>query len=61
MRKERKEILKKMMENSIMEECDRQLGCGYTAHDFGLEDPFQIEHEKLYAQLAATYDMDADM
>lgn len=59
MRRERKEILNKMYEVEMQAEVDRQLGCGYTARDFGLEDPFEKAYDELVEELAATYGMTA--
>lgn len=54
MRKERRVIIGKMHELEIMEDIDRQLGCGYTESDFGAH-VYRDAHAKLFEQLANTY------
>ena len=55
MRRERKEIFKKMNEIEKAQMIERQLACGYSATDFGYEDEYQSEIDNLYDELAATY------
>ena len=59
MRRQRKEIIKKMYELDEQRAVDRELGCGYTASDFGYPDPFDAAMDALREELAATYGMTA--
>ena len=58
MRKEREVIIKKMQEVEVASEVDRELGCGYTASDFGYEDLYDKELDRLGEQLVKTYGVD---
>lgn len=58
MRKERKVIIKKMWEVEIESAVDRELACGYTASDFGYEDLYDKELNRLGEQLVKTYGVD---
>ena len=57
MTRQRKEIIKKMHELEEFRAVDKALGCGYTASDFGMPDPFDKAQNELTAKLAATYGM----
>ena len=57
MRRERREILDRINQVQRDREVDRELGCGYTAADFGYEDPFDAELRLLEDRLAETYGM----
>lgn len=59
MRRQRKEIIKKMYELDEQRAVDRELGCGYTASDFGYPDLFDAAMDALREELAATYGMTA--
>ena len=59
MRRQRKEIIKKMYELDEQRAVDRELGCGYTASDFGYPDPFDAAIGALQEELTATYGMTA--
>ena len=59
MRRQRKEIIKKMYELDEQRAVDRELGCGYTASDFGYPDLFDAAMGALQEELAATYGMTA--
>lgn len=59
MRRQRKEIIKKIYELDEQRAVDRELGCGYTASDFGYPDPFDAAMGALQEELAATYGMTA--
>ena len=58
MRKEREVLIKKMWEVEIASEVDRELGCGYTASDFGYEDLYDKELDRLGEELVKTYGVD---
>ena len=59
MRRHRKEIIKKRDELDEQRVVDRELGCGYSASDFGYPDPFDAAMDALQEELAATYGMTA--
>lgn len=59
MRRQRKEIIKKIYELDEQRAVERELGCGYTASDFGYPDPFDAAMDALQEELAATYGMTA--
>ena len=56
MRRERRVIINKMYELEIMEDIDRQLGCGYAESDFGMH-VYRDTYAELFEQLANTYGM----
>ena len=59
MTRQRKEIIKKIRDLEIQEVVDLELGCGYRATDFGLDDLFEEARRKLDEELAATYGLTA--